>query len=70
MLIDGKRFFDTPIKNDQKKTYEQNYWNGEKQWLHGRQFIELWVLFKTLKINWHRFKLPNWIRKPWFKTTH
>ena len=45
-----------------------NYWNGKKQWLHDRQFIGLWMLFKALKINCNRFKQTNCIRKLWFKT--
>ena len=42
---------------------------GKKQWLHDRQFIGLWILFKGLQTNCNRFKQTNWIRKPWFKTT-
>ena len=50
VIIDGKKFFDMPIKN-KEETYKLL-----KQWLHDRQFIGLWILFKTLQINCNRFK--------------
>ena len=53
-----------------RRNLRTNYWNGKKQWSHDRQFIGLWILFKTLKSNCKRFKQTNWIRKLWFKTTN
>ena len=55
MLIDGKRFFDVPVKEE---VYEKI------------MRIGLWVFFKTLQANCNRFKQTNRIRKSWFKTTN
>ena len=33
-----------------RRNIRTNYWNGKKQWLHDRQFIGLWVLFKHNKL--------------------
>ena len=30
--------------------HTKNYWHGKEQWLHNKQFIRLWILFKTLQI--------------------
>ena len=51
VLINGKGFFDMPIKNGKKKKkkkkWEQIIEMG-RTILHDRKFIGLWVLFKTL----------------------
>ena len=47
---------------------QTKYWNGKKQWIDDRQFIGLWVLFKTLQIICNRCKQTNSIRTPWLKT--
>ena len=68
VLIDGKGFFDIPIKNGEE-TYKQIIEMGKK-WLHDRQFIGLWVLFKTFQINCNRLKHINWIIKCCLKATN
>ena len=47
VLIDGKFLWYANKKR--QRNIRTNYWNGKRQWLHDRQFIGLWILFKILQ---------------------
>ena len=46
------------------RSIQTNYWNGKKQWLHDKQFIGLWVLFKILFINCHKLSKQIELENP------
>ena len=55
MLIDGKSFFDVPVKNKEER-YEKIMSISKN---NGVIIIGLRILFKTLEINCNKFKQAN-----------
>ena len=58
VMIDGRNFFDQPIKND-LKIYDNTIaigCDGSRWWLHNCIFIRLSLFQKIPQINCNRFK--------------
>ena len=66
VLIDGKGFFDVPVKN-KEEAYEKIISISKNNDYTTGNFIGLWILLKTLQSNCNRFKQTNWIRKSWLR---
>ena len=67
MLINGKSFFDIPIKNDEE-AYEKIIEMRRNNDYTAGNLLDYEL--NLLQINCNRFKLTNWIRKPWLKVTN
>ena len=66
-LINGKSFFDIPIKNGEE-TYEKIIEMGRNNDYTTSNLLDYEL--NLLRINCNRFKLTNWIRKLWLKVTN